>query len=88
MLRRTLRIAKEIGCWSADPVAGGIFGIGHAGGLGHVGIVVEIGPTSLITIEGNTNGEGGREGDRVALRTRRIGEIDLGYFDPGIMTHA
>lgn len=83
--RRLIRKAKEIGAWSVDPVTGGVFGIGHPNGLGHVGIVVEIGPTSLVTIEGNTNSEGSREGDCVRIRTRRLGEIDLGYFDPGMM---
>lgn len=82
--RRLLVKARKLGAWSNDPVVGGIFGIGHPNGLGHVGIVVDIGPTSLITIEGNTNSEGSREGDCVRQRSRRIGEIDLGYFDPGL----
>ena len=42
---------------------------------GHAGIVIEVGPGNRITtIEGNTNAEGGREGDRVAVKSRKLNQ--------------
>jgi hypothetical protein len=38
---------------------------------GHVGIVIEVHPDHFVTIEGNTNSEGGREGGIVAVRKRK-----------------
>jgi hypothetical protein len=82
------QLGKEHDAWTTEPGAGYVFFIDHGRNalgqlVGHCGIVVDMGPASAVTIEGNTNEAGGREGDRVALRTRQLGEISLGYLDPG-----
>ena len=41
-------------------------------GSGHIAIVASVGVDSFGTIEGNTNGAGSREGDRVAEKTRPL----------------
>jgi hypothetical protein len=84
------QLAREQKAWTNEPGPGYVFFIDHgvdkAGHrLGHCGIVVGVGPQSLATIEGNTNEAGGREGDRVAIKTRRLGEVSLGYLDPGML---
>jgi hypothetical protein len=38
----------------------------------HVGIIKSVGKTTVVTIEGNTDGSGSREGDGVYERTRTI----------------
>ena len=58
---------------------GQVFFLDHGGGLGHVGIIVGIEGESLITIEGNTNVAGGREGIGVFKRKRPIRTISLGF---------
>jgi len=68
------------------PEPGAIFVIDHGHGLGHVGIVehVNVGaPGELDTIEGNTDGSGGREGDGVYRRIRKLPIAGLvGYVVP------
>jgi hypothetical protein len=39
---------------------------------GHVGIVVSVSETSIISVEGNTNSKGGREGVEVAKKIRPL----------------
>ena len=39
---------------------------------GHAGIVVDIQDKEIVTVEGNTNSKGGREGIEVALKTRLL----------------
>lgn len=63
------------------PSPGAIFCIDHGGGKGHCGFVEEVGGTHLVTIEGNTNDGGSREGDGVYRRSRRFDEVNLGYID-------
>lgn len=66
------------------PTTGAIFCIDHGHGLGHAGLVEEIdGTGNLVTIEGNTSRDGGREGDGVWRRYRKPTEINLGYLDFG-----
>ena len=82
--------AKAAGAWTTEAGPGYIFGIDHGVGtdgqhLGHCGIVCEVGPLHLVTIEGNTNEAGSREGNAVVLKTRRIDEPTLGYLDPGLL---
>lgn len=60
---------------------GSLFLIDHGYGRGHMGFVLAVERTGLRTIEGNTNFAGSREGDGVRRRTRRFGEINLGYID-------
>jgi hypothetical protein len=78
-------LAKGLGFWTNEPVPGAVFGIGHPNGKSHVGIVVSVGAFSVVTIEGNTNEAGSREGNCVRQRSREIADIDLGYWDPGMM---
>ncbi len=64
-----------------DPRPGDVFAIDHGMGKGHVGIVTMDVPDKghVLTIEGNTNGSGGRNGDGVYRRTRPLAEINLGF---------
>lgn len=62
-------------------VPGSIFIIDHGNDRGHTGIVVSATSRGLVTIEGNTDPSGGRDGDGVYRRTRRFGEINVGYID-------
>jgi hypothetical protein len=43
----------------------------------HTGIVIEAGPETMTTIEGNTNDEGSAEGYEVCRRTRGYGNMDF-----------
>jgi lysozyme family protein len=43
----------------------------------HTGIVVRPGPTSMTTIEGNTNDDGSADGYEVCARTRTYGDMDF-----------
>lgn len=84
-----LRMAREQRAWTDDPGPGYIFGIDHGVDkltnmrLGHCGIVVEVTPSGLTTVEGNTNEAGGREGNCVAIKTRKLWACSLGFLDPG-----
>jgi hypothetical protein len=61
---------------------GHIFVIDTGGGHGHLGLVVEVVGGKLITIEGNTNDGGSREGVGVFLReSRKIAQINKGFID-------
>lgn len=65
-----------------EPHVGDVFCIDHGQGKGHCGIVVGL-PADvdyIDTIEGNTNAGGSRNGDGVYRRTRKLGEINLGYL--------
>jgi hypothetical protein len=69
---------------SDEPEPGDVFVIDHGHGLGHVGFVEEVNDDgTMTTIEGNTNGGGGREGDGVYRRSRRRDEITRGYVRLG-----
>jgi hypothetical protein len=57
------------------PLGGDIFVMDLGKGLGHTGIVEKIVGTTLYTIEGNTNGEGSREGYKVCRKKREIKTI-------------
>ncbi len=60
---------------------GSLFLIDHGNDRGHMGFVTSLKQTGLSTIEGNTDASGSREGQGVYARTRRFGEINLGYLD-------
>lgn len=67
-----------------EPEPGDVFVIDHGHGLGHVGFVEQVHEDgTLQTIEGNTSGEGAREGDGVYRRKRRRDEITKGYLRIG-----
>lgn len=71
-----LRRAKEKGCSIYDePEEGDQFIMDFGGGKGHTGLVEAVVGDCIYTIEGNTNGEGSREGDGVYERTRGIRSI-------------
>lgn len=58
-----------------------IFVISTGGGKGHMGIVEDFRDDRLITIEGNTNLPGDREGVGVFRRTgRKLTEINKGFI--------
>jgi CHAP domain-containing protein len=57
------------------PLPGDIFIIDLKEGLGHAGIVDKVTGTTIYTIEGNTNDNGGREGYKVSKRKRDIKSI-------------
>jgi hypothetical protein len=69
----------------ADPSLvkpGSLFIIDLGGGLGHSGMVVETANGRLVTIEGNTNDNGSRNGIGVFQRNaRKINEINKGFID-------
>ncbi len=50
-------------------------------GWHHTGIVVAAGPTSLTTIEGNTNADGSREGYEAIRRVRSYNNIDFLIYE-------
>ena len=55
---------------------------GAAGGAGHTGLVEAIDAGKLVTIEGNTNDGGAREGVGVFRRSgRRIRDVNVGFID-------
>lgn len=60
---------------------GSIFMIDHGNDRGHCGLVLEVRPFGVTSIEGNTNPGGSRNGDGVYQRTRRFPEISLGFLD-------
>lgn len=61
---------------------GHVFVVDTGGGHGHMGLVAEVLGGKLITIEGNTNDGGSREGVGVFRReSRKIAEINKGFVD-------
>lgn len=69
----------------ADPSRirpGSLFVYSTGGGFGHIGLVEEVRPGRLVTIEGNTNDGGSREGIGVFRRDqRKIAHVNLGFID-------
>lgn len=63
----------------AKPEIGSIFIMDFGKGLGHTGFVYGIEGDSVLTIEGNTNDTGSREGYEVCKRKRKISSIK-GYI--------
>jgi hypothetical protein len=78
--------ATRIAC--ADAVAdpsrvtpGCLFIMDFGGGMGHSGIVVSVADGRLVTIEGNTNDNGSRNGIGVFERSaRKLAQINKGYI--------
>lgn len=74
---RTFRHFKSIGWTDQTPKPGSIviwqnFDDGEPLTTGHAGLIEEVYDDYLITIEGNTNAAGSREGDQVARKNRKI----------------
>jgi hypothetical protein len=61
---------------------GSLFIIDLGKGLGHSGVVIETANGRLVTIEGNTNDNGSRNGIGVFQRdARKISKINKGFID-------
>ena len=61
----------------------------HGAGKGHTGIVegIDLATSVALTIEGNTNAAGHREGDGVYRKSRPLGDPQLtGFVDYGLAT--
>jgi hypothetical protein len=67
---KTIYDRKAGGNFIAAPTD--LFGLYYPnlGRIGHVGFIYEVNENSIITVEGNTNGEGSREGNGVYKRRR------------------
>ena len=78
---------KEISRWFDEPAIGDLafMDFPHDGvdRISHVGIVVGIDGKSIVTIEGNTSGNGDqRNGGMVMAKTRTIGKEIVGFGRP------
>jgi hypothetical protein len=78
---------KETGRWYETPVAGDLafMDFPHDGvdRISHVGIVVSVNGDKVITIEGNTSGNGDqRNGGMVMVKQRTIGKEVVGFGRP------
>jgi hypothetical protein len=60
---------------------GAVFVIDHGHDKGHVGFVERVHLGRLITIEGNTNVAGSREGDGIFRRARSFFGVNLGFVE-------
>lgn len=69
-------------CRRDDPSPGVLVLHDSGRGRGHVGIVDHIEVDYIVTVEGNTNQRGSREGDGVYQRRRSLRYANLGYLDP------
>jgi hypothetical protein len=63
------------------PKPGCIFIMKFGGGKGHTGVVKAVEGNWVLTVEGNTDADGGREGVEVAEKRRLITSI-YGWLDP------
>jgi hypothetical protein len=90
---RTFRAFKKLGWTSNIPEYGDVviwqtYKAGKPQTSGHAGIVIEVKDGEIITVEGNTNDKGGREGIEVAQKTRKLdftnnnGLRMLGFIKP------
>lgn len=71
---------------SQEPTPGAIFCLAVPGSSrGHAGFVVDVQWPAwrIITIEGNSNDDGGREGVAVVKRSRDLSTVNLGFIDLG-----
>lgn len=76
-----MRQWNETTCYktTTDPQPGDIFIMDLGGGAGHTGFVVGVTPTTIHTVEGNTNDNGSANGDGVYVRQRARNRIK-GYI--------
>jgi len=76
----TLWAQAQAGVWQPTPAVGDLFVLWEAGlspaRYGHTGFVTGLEGPHITTIEGNTNGGGGREGYGAFERTRTPGPSD------------
>lgn len=69
------RWAKKNDLLLSQPVPGCVFLVGTEKDFTHTGFVSEVIINRVITIEGNTNNDGSREGYEVCQRVRQIREL-------------
>ena len=85
---------KERGRWIEDsPQLGDLcfMDFPHDGvdRISHIGIVVKVGTTSVLCIEGNTSGDGDqRNGGMVMVKRRYIGKEIVGFARPKLVAYA
>ena len=85
---------KELGRWIEDkPQLGDLcfMDFPHDGvdRISHIGIVVKVGQTSVLCIEGNTSGEGDqRNGGMVMIKRRYMGKEIVGFGRPKFAEYA
>ena len=60
---------------------GMVFIMAFDGGFGHTGLVESVAGGFITTLEGNSNGGGGREGIGVFRLTRKIRSVNKGFID-------
>lgn len=82
---------KQRHAWSEYPAIGAQVFYGSPSDLNHTGIVIDYDADTITTIEGNTNDDGGREGDGVYRKVRQrrsTNVIGYGYpaFPEGIVS--
>lgn len=63
-------------------IPGDIFMVDHGHWRGHTGLVVDVKDenSQILTVEGNTNVRGSREGDGVYDKTRWVRRVNLGFL--------
>ena len=85
---------KELGRWiDSKPQIGDLcfMDFPHDGvdRISHIGIVAKVGINTVLTIEGNTSGEGDqRNGGMVMIKQRTIGQEIVGFARPRLVTYA
>ena len=84
---------KELGRWiEGKPEIGDLcfMDFPHDGidRISHIGIVVKVGQSSVLTIEGNTSGDGDqRNGGMVMIKQRHIGKEIVGFARPRLVSY-
>jgi hypothetical protein len=84
---------KELGRWIEDkPQLGDLcfmdFPQDGIDRISHIGIVVKVGTTSVLCIEGNTSGDGDqRNGGMVMVKRRYIGKEIVGFARPKLVAY-
>lgn len=73
------RNSRFQGAGERDPGPGDVFGLHYAnlGRIGHVGVVFSDAGNYWVTIEGNTNDAGSREGDGVYSKRRKKDQVSV-----------
>ena len=84
---------KEILRWHEKPEVGDLafMDFPHDGvdRISHIGIVVKVGQTTVLTIEGNTSGTGDqRNGGMVMVKRRTIGKEIVGFGRPKFVPYS
>lgn len=85
---------KELGRWiESKPQVGDLcfMDFPHDGvdRISHIGIVAKVGTKTVLTIEGNTSGDGDqRNGGMVMIKSRNIGGEIVGFARPKLVTYA